>query len=83
MFRRIEPPKNVHVMCSHYLTCTWQTPAPKQACLSLKQPPVLHDSGMVEFNEREANLIQEGPENKLSEENDGEEKTDNFLKTPD
>ena len=70
-------------MFSYYLTCTWQTSAPKQASLSLKQPSVFLDSGMVEINEREANLIQEGPENKLREESDGEEKTDNFLKTQD
>ena len=44
---------------------------------------MLFDSGMVEINEREANLIQEGPENKLREESDGKEKTDNFLKTQD
>ena len=41
------------------------------------------DSGMVEIKEREANLIKEGPENKLSEESDGEDKPDSFLKTQD
>ena len=62
------------LMFSYYLTCTWQTWAPKQACLSLKQPSVLLDSGMVEIKKRDANLIKEGQEHRLSGESGGEEK---------
>ena len=71
------------LMFGYYLICTWQTSAHKQACLSLIHLSVFLDSGMVEIKEREANLIKEGPENKLSEESDGEDKPDNFLKTQD